>query len=92
MNSLTSAYKPCCCKVRLSNSLQSRNVRSRGAVRNVGIDCTVSISKDCGKSGTVSSFHAFHQAVISTASVFRSRFRYPFFSLLVFTFGAYLRS
>src|SRR5271156_5249373 len=33
------------------------------------------ISKDCGKGGTVSSFHPFHQAVISTASDFRARFR-----------------
>jgi len=50
------------------------------------------ISKDCAKSRTVSSFHALHQGVISTASDFRSRFRYPVFWLLVFTFGTYFRS
>jgi hypothetical protein len=31
---------------------------------------SLAITKGCGKSGTVSSFHAFHQSVISTASDF----------------------
>ena len=70
MTFLLGRYTSCWCKAIMSLFLQSGSViimrRRRGAVRNVGI-AVLAISKACGKSGTASSFHAFHQVVISTA-------------------------
>ena len=69
MTFLMGRYRTCWCKAIMSLFLQSGSViimRRRGAVRNVGI-AVLAISKACGKSGTASSFHAFHQVVISTA-------------------------
>ena len=44
---------------------------TRSIRRAVGMSeiAALAISKGCGKSGTVSSFHAFHQTVISTVAV-----------------------
>ncbi len=66
----------CWCKAKTSLSTQSRNVSVITSSSSCGVECgnrrSVAVSKVCGKGGTASSFHAFHQTVISTAA--RERF------------------
>ena len=68
---LTSAYMQCWCQVALSLLLPSRSVsvKPSSSSRCVMWETrSLAVSKVCGKSGTASSFHAFHQTVISTAA------------------------